>query len=189
MSRLVADILDLSRIEAGAIVPEARPFVLADIVSRVAERIERDRGGGPIDVRIDERIPPVLVDEVLVEQVLVNVLENALDHAPGATVRIEGSLEADGAMVRLVIDDDGPGVPAEAMDRIFEKFYRVPRTGEGSRRGSGIGLAVVHGMVQAMGGEVHARPGGRGGLAIVIDLPTAPSAPEQAAPVPAESAR
>ena len=78
-------------------------------------------------------------------------------------------------MVRVTIEDGGPGVPAEALPRLFEKFYRVPRKGEGSRRGTGIGLSVVRGLVDAMGGRVTARPSSLGGLAIDIDLPAAPA--------------
>src|SRR6476646_10782509 len=77
-------------------------------------------------------------------------------------------------MVRLTIEDGGPGVPPEALPRLFEKFYRVPRKGEGSRRGTGIGLAVVRGIVEAMGGQVRARTSSLGGLALDVDLPAAP---------------
>ena len=75
--------------------------------------------------------------------------------------------------VRVTIEDGGPGVPAESLPRLFEKFYRVPRKGEGSRRGTGIGLAVVRGLIEAMGGQVVARPSSLGGLAVDFDVPIA----------------
>ena len=74
-----------------------------------------------------------------------------------------------------MIEDDGAGVPDEALPRLFDKFYRVPRLAEGSRRGTGTGLSVVRGLAEAMGGHVTARKADAGGLAIVLDLPTAPA--------------
>lgn len=78
----------------------------------------------------------------------------------------------------MIIEDGGPGVPADTLPRLFEKFYRVPRKGEGSRRGTGIGLSVVRGLVEAMGGRVGARASDLGGLAIELDLPIAAPRPE-----------
>ena len=82
--------------------------------------------------------------------------------------------------VRLTVEDAGPGVPEENLARIFDKFYRVPGVAGGSRSGTGIGLAVVRGLVEAMGGQVAARRSELGGLAIDIDLPVA-SAPSEPA--------
>jgi two-component system, OmpR family, sensor histidine kinase BaeS len=76
-------------------------------------------------------------------------------------------------MVRVTVEDGGPGVPEDALGRLFEKFYRVPEARRESRAGTGIGLAVVRGLVEAMGGAVHARRSTLGGLAIDIDLPAA----------------
>ena len=83
--------------------------------------------------------------------------------------------------VTVTIEDGGPGVPAESLPRLFEKFYRVPRKGEGSRRGTGIGLAVVRGLIEAMGGTVVARPSALGGLAVDFDVPVAAAEPAEAA--------
>jgi two-component system sensor histidine kinase KdpD len=177
LTRIVSDLLDLSRIEAGALRPETRPFVTADLVARVVGRLRVAPGAAPVEIDIAEDLPPILVDEVLFEQVLVNLLENAERHAPGAHVRVRAGLVEDGAAVRIVVDDNGQGVPDESMERLFEKFYRVPKPREGSRRGSGIGLAVVRGMVEAMNGRVRAEHSERGGLAIAVDLPVAVGAP------------
>ena len=177
LSRIVADLLDLSRIEAGALRPDARPFVTSDLVRRAVGRLRGASEAPEIEIDVTDDLPPILVDEVLFEQVLVNVLENAGRHAPGAHVRVRATLVDEGTAIRLIVDDDGPGVPDEAMERLFEKFYRVPKPREGSRRGSGIGLAVVRGMVETMGGHVRAERGERGGLAVAIDLPVAGGAP------------
>jgi signal transduction histidine kinase len=84
----------------------------------------------------------------------------------------------DEAFVRLTIEDGGPGAPEDALPRLFEKFYRVPGSGAGSRSGTGIGLAVVRGLLEAMGGRAAVRPSALGGLAVDLDLPMA-SVPSQ----------
>ncbi len=173
LNRLVSDLLDMSRIEAGELQPHAGLFALRDLVDDAVARLAvlRDR-----DVRTDipEGLPPVLVDEVFIGQVLTNMLDNAAKYAgPGAKVAVEAV--ADGPdRVRLTIEDDGPGVPDDALPRLFDKFYRVPRSGEGARRGTGMGLAVVKGLVEAMGGTVQARRSVLGGLAIDIALRAGP---------------
>ena len=121
----------------------------------------------------------MLVDEVLIGQVLANTLDNAAKYGgPGAPIRISPRRPPDGR-VRITIEDGGPGRPARTLPRLFEKFYRVPRKGEGSRRGTGIGLAVVRGLVEAMGGRVDARPSELGGLAIEVDVPVAAPEPTE----------
>jgi signal transduction histidine kinase len=123
-------------------------------------------------------LPPVLVDEVFIGQVLANTIDNAAKYGgAGAPVRISAAVTTE-HRVRVVVEDGGPGVPDEVLPRLFEKFYRVPRKGEGSRRGTGIGLAVVRGLVEAMGGTVTASRSPLGGLAIVFDLPVAVPEPD-----------
>ena len=109
------------------------------------------------------------VDEVFVVQILANILDNAVKYA-GPTPAIRITADTEGDRVRLTIEDGGPGVPPEALPRLFEKFYRVPRKGEGSRRGTGIGLSVVRGLAEAMGATVVARPSDMGGLAVDLSL-------------------
>jgi two-component system sensor histidine kinase KdpD len=119
-------------------------------------------------------LPPVAIDPVFIDQVLTNLLENAARHAPpGATIRVRAAA-VDSDWVRVTVEDDGPGVPTDALAHLFEKFSRIPRPGDGSRPGSGIGLAVVRGLVEAMGGRVAARTGELGGLAVDVDLLAAP---------------
>jgi two-component system sensor histidine kinase KdpD len=122
------------------------------------------------------------VDATFIDQALTNVVENAIKYAPdGAPIRISAVI-AEPGRVRLVVEDGGPGVPAGSLTRLFDKFYRVPRPGEGSRKGTGIGLTVVRGLVETMGGRVSAVPSRLGGLAVAIDLRAA------AVPAAAESA-
>jgi two-component system sensor histidine kinase KdpD len=126
-------------------------------------------------------LPPVLVDEVLLSQVLVNVLDNAVKYA-GAdpSIRVTAERDEDGD-VRMTVEDSGRGVPDEALGRLFEKFYRVPKSGQSSRRGTGIGLAVVRGLIEAMGGTVRAARSPMGGLAITMTLRATAPLQEEAA--------
>jgi anti-sigma regulatory factor (Ser/Thr protein kinase) len=110
------------------------------------------------------------------QTMLANLLENAARYAPDAVTRVSASLGPDGS-VRVRVEDAGPGVPTESLPRLFEKFYRVPRHGEGARRGIGIGLGVVQGLAEAMGGEVAASASPLGGLAVDIFLQRAPEPP------------
>ena len=123
-----------------------------------------------VSVSIPEDLAPVMVDPVLMDQALTNVLDNAVRHAAGAGMSITAQADPQDGSVLLRIEDDGPGAPPEVLGRLFERFYRGPQVERGSRRGLGVGLAVVQGAVAAMGGTVHAEPGRGGGLAIVLRL-------------------
>jgi len=172
LNRLVTNLLDMSRIEAGELKPSLGVFVLSELV---AAAVRRAIGVQAIALTVDvpDDLPLVLVDEVFIGQVLANVLENAAKYGGPSTPVAVSARTLDDATVRVTVEDGGPGVPAESLPRLFEKFYRVPRSGEGSRRGTGIGLSVVQGLVASMGGQVSARKGSLGGLAIDIDLRTA----------------
>ena len=118
------------------------------------------------------------VDAILLDQALANVVENALRYAPGAPIRVTAAAEADA--VQLTIEDAGGGVPEEALPRLFDKFYRVRRPRDAAA-GTGIGLAVVRGLLQAMGGDARATRAELGGLAIVMRPPPR-NFPEAAVP-------
>lgn len=183
LNRLVTNLLDLSRIEAGAIRAERDMFELDDLVERSLERLRPRLAGRTVDVQLDA--PPVLVDPIFLDEAFTNVVENALKYTePGTGIRIVAHALPDEPLVRLTIEDGGAGVPPEALRRLFEKFYRVPGLKRGSRSGTGIGLAVVLGLIEATGGRVRARRSELGGLAIDIDLPrpAAPAAPADLAP-------
>ena len=173
LNELVSNLLDMSRVEAGELVPHPEPFALADVVRESVGR-RRDRlSPRSVEIDLDPAQPPVLVDGLFLEQVIGNVLDNVARHTPAhARVRICGEEPPGPRMERLVVEDDGPGVPPEALPRLFDKFFRVPRVAAGSRGGTGVGLSVARGLVEAMGGAIAARPGDGGGLAIVIDLPS-----------------
>jgi len=180
LDRMVANLLDLSRIEAGALRAERDVFELDDLAGRTLDRLAGRLAGHPL--RIEVASQPVLVDPVFLDEALTNLIENAVRHTPAdAPIRI-GSGPAAPGFVRLTVEDGGPGVAAAALPHLFEKFYRgaPERAGlgreaaaRGARVGTGIGLAVVRGLSEAMGGTASARPSELGGLAIDLELPAA----------------
>jgi two-component system sensor histidine kinase KdpD len=202
LNRLVTNLLDLSRIEAGELRVEPEPFELGPLVDRAVERLRPRLAGRVVTLEVPDDLPPVLVDEVFIDQILSNLLENAIKYTtPTARIRVhaggspEGIADPPGprphtratretdhsavdpetrptGTIRLTVEDDGPGVPDDAIDRLFERFFRVPRRGEPSRPGSGIGLTVVRGLVEAMGGRVVAARSPLGGLGISLVLPS-----------------
>lgn len=189
LDRLVANLLDLSRIEAGALRPQPEVFELDDLVGPIIDRLRPSLGDRRLQVVLSST--PILADPVLLDEVVTNLLENAVKFTPpGTVVRVAQSEDPADAgepgYVRLTVEDGGPGVPPASRERIFEKFYQEPGRGRGSRPGTGIGLAVVRGLAEAMGARVVARESDLGGLAIDVDLPIA-QLPPDLEPPPAES--
>jgi len=169
LNRLVTNLLDMSRIEAGELKPSLEVFELPDLVDSALAR-SAPEGGHHVTLDLPHDLPPILADEVFVGQVLANTVDNAAKYGgPDVPIRISARSVGDG-IIRLTVEDGGPGVPGDVLPRLFDKFFRVPRKGEGSRRGTGIGLSVVRGLIEAMGGRVAARPSVLGGLAIDMDL-------------------
>jgi two-component system sensor histidine kinase KdpD len=174
LNRLVTNLLDMSRIEAGELKPSLEVFELPDLIEGALARMSPGEARRHVTLDLPRGLRPVLADEVFVGQVLANTVDNAVKYGgPDVPIRISARSIGDG-IVRATIEDGGPGVPSDAIPHLFEKFFRVPRKGEGSRRGTGIGLSVVRGLVEAMGGKVQARPSALGGLAIDVDLREAP---------------
>jgi K+-sensing histidine kinase KdpD len=169
----------MSRLEAGVLRPELEVLPVDEVVRPVVDRLA-GMLGTRLTVTTPDDLPPVLVDAVYLDEALTNLLENAVHHGgPDVPVAVTGRLGGPGRVV-ITVEDGGAGVPAEAMPHLFEKFYRVRQKGGPSRRGLGIGLSVVKGMVEAMGGHVSAGPSPLGGLAVTLDLPAAAAPPEEA---------
>jgi two-component system sensor histidine kinase KdpD len=120
-----------------------------------------------IDIRVQRDLPLIQVDFVLIEQVLVNLLENACSYSPPGTP-IQVSAESDARLVTIVVEDRGPGIPPDRLDTIFDKFYRVPGTPTG---GTGLGLSISRGLIEAHGGTLTAENGEQGGARLIIHLP------------------
>ena len=167
MGRLVRNLLDLSRIEGGALKPELEPTDLDDLVPQVARRAGAATTKHVL-VELPDSLPPVLADQLYLSQVLANLLENAIRHG-GEAIRVRASHQSDGS-VEISVEDDGPGVPKAALPHLFEKFYQAGPPGEGKRRGMGIGMTVVEGLTRAMGGDVSASRSELGGLRVDVRL-------------------
>ena len=172
LNLLVRNLLDLSRIEGGALHPELEPHDLDEIVGGTVARLRpRDK---TLTVQVAPTLPPVLVDDLYLDEILTNLVENAVRHG-GNTIVVRAADLADASFVELVVEDDGPGAPDAALPRLFDKFFRVDQAKGTSRRGMGVGLTVVQGLARAMGGDVTAHRSELGGLAVVVRLPVAPA--------------
>ena len=182
MGRLVRNLLDLSRIEAGALKPELEPCDLDDLVPQVARRA--GTAAKRVIVDLPDSLPPVMADQLYLTQVLANLIENAVRHG-GDTIRV-GAASLQGGMVQISVEDDGPGVPAAAFPHLFEKFYQAGPPGERKRRGMGIGMTVVEGLTRAMRGDVAACRSELGGLRVDVRLHAA-AVPDEIIAPPATS--
>jgi two-component system sensor histidine kinase KdpD len=181
LATLVSGLLDMSRITGGALETRPEPIPIGEVVMPALQRARSALGPRPVQVAIPDDLPPAVVDPVLVSQVLDNLLENVARHTPSdAPIRI--SADANQLAVTVRVEDGGAGVPPDAMPRIFEKFYRVPARRGPARHGTGLGLAVVKGMTEAMGGSVAASRSDLGGLAIDVRLPIAKPPPHAEPP-------
>lgn len=176
LSRLVDDLQELSRVEAGAYRLDLAPLRMQDVVETARRRLTRSFEAK--DVALTVELPPepllVLADADRIGQVLINLLNNALQYTPaGGQVTVR--LEADAGQVRLSVKDTGVGIPAEHLARIFDRFYRVDQSR--SRRtggGAGIGLTIARHLVEAHGGRIWAESEGEGcGSRFVFVLPLA----------------
>jgi two-component system sensor histidine kinase KdpD len=168
LNRLVRNLLDMTRITSGAIRVKKAWQPLDEVVGAALNRMDEQLQGWDVNVDLPKDLPLVPIDAVLVEQVLVNLLENAAKYARKGSA-IDIAAHGDGTSVVVEVMDRGPGVPTELLDKIFEKFYRLPRESAGS--GAGLGLAICRGIVQAHGGRIWAENRVGGGAAFRFTLP------------------
>ncbi len=173
MTRLVANLLDMVRVESGALAVHRGWHVLEEVVGVALLRAGERLAGRPVTTDLPATLPLVPIDDVLIEQVLINLLENAAKYTPAGSP-IEISASARRSEVLVTVADRGPGVPTEESEKIFEKFHRAAR-GAG---GVGLGLAICRGIIKAHGGRlwVDAREGG--GAAFRFTLPIIGTPPD-----------
>jgi two-component system sensor histidine kinase KdpD len=173
MSEIIANVLDLMSFEVGKVRLRRDWNSVDDLVAAALERLDGHFAEHPIDVALPAELPSVYVDATLIARVLVNLLDNAIKHTPcGTRITVSAGLEAEA--VRVVVDDNGPGLPPNP-ERLFAKFQRG--RDDSSAGGAGLGLALCRAIVNAHGGQISAmqRPGG--GARFVFTVPTTPSAP------------
>jgi two-component system sensor histidine kinase KdpD len=173
LARLVANLLDMSRIEAGAVNPQLSDAWLSELVGRAVRRVWAGAEQA-IRVEVPETLPPVLTDPVRLDQVLTNLLDNARRYGGDGLVKILGR-DVDGS-VELRVIDHGPGIPKAEQERIFDQFYRVNHPGQRSD-GTGLGLSICRGLVEAMRGKLWVETAPGGGASFVLRLPRADRLP------------
>ncbi|MDQ7838365.1 MAG: sensor histidine kinase KdpD [Thermodesulfobacteriota bacterium] len=167
LNRFVGNLLDMTRLEAGAIKLKEEPCDVQDVVGCALAALEKQLGSRRIDVRLQSGLPLVKMDMALMTQVLVNLLDNALKYSPPES-SIEIAARVDGPLLKIEVSDRGPGVPDSDLKRIFDKFYRIP-VPEGAR-GTGLGLSICRAIVEVHGGTIRAENRAEGGLRVIITL-------------------
>jgi len=186
LTRFVLNLLDMTRLGAGALELNSEMVEVGEVVGTALRRATRILSDHRVEVDLSPELPMLCLDPVLLEQVLVNILDNATKYAPaGSCISIVGSIADE--RVTLQVRDEGPGIPVQDLEKVFEKFYRV-KGGDRRRAGTGLGLAVCRGFVEALGGTISAgNRDDRSGAVFTIELPvtigTAQGAGAQAAQV------
>lgn len=177
LNRFIANLLDMTRLESGAIIPNIARHDLHEIVGSVLRRAGKLLQSQRVELELAGELPMIELDAVLFEQVLFNLLDNAAKYAAaGTAITIRSRREPDD-MVALHIMDEGDGISATDLSQMFEKFYRA-RKGDRVRAGTGLGLAISRGFVEAMGGTISAaNRSDRSGAVFTIRLPVPPAAP------------
>lgn len=172
LDRFVGNLLDMTRLDAGAISPRREAVEVGDLVSTSLRRAMPLLAGHQVGSKVASGLPSLALDFVLAEQVLFNLLDNAAKYSsPGGRIEIEALKVGD--RVEITVRDEGPGIAADQLDRIFQKFHRVH---DGDRRlaGTGLGLAIARGFVEVQGGTITARNrADRSGAEFVVSYPVA----------------
>lgn len=165
LTEIITNLLDMSRLDAGAITPQMRMVSLEEIVPSAVHRLGSSRSR--VDVQIPETLPYVYADPALLDRVVSNLLVNALEWSPPDTkVRVIGHERADDVQVYVV--DHGPGIHPRDRESVTRPFHRLSDSGRPG--GLGLGLAIAHGLTSAMGGTLELRDTARGGLTVVVTL-------------------
>lgn len=154
LNRFIANLLDMTKLESGAIVPNSALHDLGEIVGSALRRAAKILNGHKVELVLAADLPMLQLDAVLFEQVLFNLLDNAAKYSPpDTTVSIRGRRDRDHVVLEIV--DEGAGIPPDELDSVFDKFYRVQK-GDHVRPGTGLGLAISRGFVEAMRGTISA---------------------------------
>jgi len=171
LDRFVGNLLDMTRLDAGVIVPKRETVEVGDLISTTLRRAAPLLKDRVVASTVAPDLPALSLDFVLAEQALFNILDNAAKYsASGGRIEIEGRRA--GVRIEIVVRDDGPGIDPAALGRLFDKFYRAD-DGDRRRAGTGLGLAIARGFVEVQGGTIAARNrGDRSGAEFVVSYPT-----------------
>lgn len=167
LNRLVANLLDMTRLESGMIQPKLDWCDVRDIINQVIKGLDRELSGHNVKVKVEDDVPLLKLDFVLVEQALTNLIHNAALYTPdGTTISISSFRKEENCIIAVA--DSGPGLPEEDTERVFEKFYR---SADGRTGGTGLGLTIAKGFIEAHHGTLTARNRPEGGAEFTINLP------------------
>jgi len=179
LNRYVGDLLDMTRLEGGALAPRTELTDVRDVLGAAADRVARRLDARPLERDFPSELSLVDVDPGLLEQAVVNILENAIAYSPDGA-RIELAAYEDRSNVVISIEDEGKGIPTADLERVFEKFRRVEESSDRSGKSVGLGLSISKGFVEAMGGRIAAASpihgdaaSGLRGTRVLISLPKA----------------
>jgi len=173
----------MTRLEAKAMPVKAELCDAGDIIGSALDRLAVPLGDRAVNLSVPATLPPAPLDFVLIVQVLVNLLDNAIKYSPPGTP-IDVSARVAGASLEMTVADRGVGIPQVDLGRVFDKFYRVQQAGGAA--GTGLGLAICRGIVEAHGGEIQAANRDGGGTVVTVSLPlAAPGAEDGSAGPPA----
>jgi len=168
MSTLVNNILDMARLDAGAVELNKQWVPLEEIIGTVLTLLQKRLEGRLVTVKLPPGIPMIYVDAVMIEQVLINLLENVLRYTPERSP-VEIMAEASSFAVEISVADRGPGIPKGSENKLFEKFYRVQR--EAAQSGVGLGLTICRAIIEAHGGTIQAQNRSTGGAVFSFIIP------------------
>jgi two-component system sensor histidine kinase KdpD len=169
MSELVSNVLDLTRFESGTPALRRDWESIDDLAAVALERLQERLTSHSVELRLPDDLPPVFVDASLVVQLFTNLFDNFAKYTPAGS-RASVTAMPEGAFLRVVVDDDGPGLPPGDPARLFDKFQRGDD--EGVIAGVGLGLAICRAIAQAHGGDIHAVVRAKGGARFEFTLPT-----------------
>lgn len=168
MSNLINNILDMARLDSDVVELNKQWIPLDEIIGTVLTRLQKQLAGRPLKVKLPSGIPMVYADAVMIEQVLINLLENAIRYTPPGS-GLEITAEASENAVEIAVADHGPGIPKGLEDRLFEKFYQARH--EAAQSGVGLGLAICRAIVEVHDGHIHAQNRPSGGAVFTFVLP------------------
>ena len=175
LSGLIGDLLSMSRLESGVAQQHPRTETAPDaLVSAGLDRVRGLLGDARLRVDVPPKLPPVLVDAAQLEQVVANLVENAAKYGP-SNVEIGVTAAQIGSELELAVEDNGPGIPDDDLERVFDKFFRARTTEQSGVPGTGLGLAISRAIVQTHGGRVWAENRPMGGARLVVRLPHEPT--------------
>lgn len=174
LNRLVHNLLDMTRLEGGKVRLRKEPHPLEDLIGSTVIAMERRLKDRVVELRIPHDLPPVPLDGILIQEVLINLVENALKYTPADSPILISAKAITGA-AEIAVEDRGPGIEPAERERVFEKFYRGST--QGHAPGVGLGLAICRGMVDAHGGSIRIESVEPHGARFVITLPLDPAPP------------